>query len=122
MHFPLSYRASLASTESVCTAAASIAAAAIPRAFAGRPGTVQKARGMLVTMMGTDDAAASVIAALLTGTEQKNAKVPPECIRCVTAAYVAFGASVMPNEQVLAKLKTLMEVKAALVRNCHIRF
>ena len=55
------------------------------------------------------DACGPVVTQLLKGTANKKPKVPPECLKCLTAAYAAFGAKAMPNPDIIGKLKDLLQ-------------
>ena len=63
------------------------------------------------------DACGPVVTQLLKGTANKKPKVPPECLKCLTAAYAAFGAKAMPNPDIIGKLKDLLQ--ATVRANTH---
>jgi hypothetical protein len=103
--------AGIAPSDMVSSVAELVATAAVSRGLAGRPASVVKAHVMLNALMTIDAATFPVVGALLEGTGLKKPKVPPECLKCLTAAYRDFGAGAMPNKEVLAKLASLLEDK-----------
>ena len=105
-----SARAAIAPSDMASSVAGLVASAAVSRGLAGRPASVAKAHAMLKALLKIDSAIVPVVGSLLEGTGLKKPKVPPECLKCLTAAYRDFGAGAMPNKEVLAKLASLLEV------------
>jgi hypothetical protein len=102
--------AAIAPSDMASSVAGLVASAAVSRGLAGRPASVAKAHAMLKALLKIDSAIVPVVGSLLEGTGLKKPKVPPECLKCLTAAYRDFGAGAMPNKEVLAKLASLLEV------------